>query len=189
LADIAEQTVEHEEPGGLADALIAVRFAGYCVYCDRMVERMPDGSCPEGHPAEAVSGRITLDGSEGVPQLPRFNLAAFLIPPIWGPAHGQWVGAIFLPMWLFMDSIISSADRGGVGTTVAAVVVVGCTLAFGAFFAKRGNGLAYRRVCARMSVDEYVRRERIWAIASVPVAAALVGWALWFHLVFEAAAR
>jgi len=189
LADIAENGAVKDEPGGLDDALIDVRFAGYCVYCDRMVERQPDGSCPKGHPSEAVSGRIPLDGTEDVPQLPRFNLAAFLIPPIWGPAHGQWVGAIFLPMWLFVDSIIASAGRGGAGTTVAAVIVVGCTLAFGAFFAKRGNGLAYRRVCGQMSVEQYVRRERVWAVVSVPVAAALIGWALWFHLVFEAAAR
>ena len=67
-------------------------------------------------------------------------------------------------------------------------MVVGCTLAFEAFFAKRANGLAYRRVCDRMSVEEYVRRERVWAIASVPAAAALIGWALWFHLVFEVGA-
>ncbi len=189
MADVAENSAAPDEPGGLADALIDVRFAGYCTYCDRIVERLPDGSCPGGHPAQVVSGRIPLDANMAVPQLPRFNLAAFLIPPIWGPAHGQWVGAIFLPMWLFMDSIIATAGRGGVWTTAAAFLVVGCTLAFGAFFAKRGNGLAYRRVCAQMSVEEYVRRERVWAIASVPAAAVLVGWALWFHLVFEVSAR
>jgi hypothetical protein len=170
----------------LDDAALPLRTAGYCVACDRLVERAADGSCPNGHPAEAVSGRLLLDGSEPVPQLPRFNLAAFLIPPVWGPAHGQWVGAIFLPIWLFMDSIIASAGRGGVATEIAAAVVVLCTLAFGAFFAKRGNGLAFRRVIGRVSVGEYVRRERLWAIASVPAAALLLGWALWYRLVFAA---
>ena len=175
--------------GGLDDAALDVRFAGYCVYCDRIVERRADGSCPKEHPAGAVSGRIPLEDGEAVPALPRFNLAAFLVPPIWGPAHGQWVGAIFLPIWLFTDSIVASARRGGLVTTIAAVVVVASTLAFAAFFAKRANGLAYRRVCDRMSVEEFVRRQRLWAIASVPAAAAVVGWALWFNLVFEAAAR
>jgi hypothetical protein len=189
LAEATEQpATEHEAMGGLADATLDVRFAGYCVYCDRIVERTADGSCPKGHPAEGISGRIPLIDGEPVPVLPRFNLAAFLIPPIWGPAHGQWVGAIFLPIWLFMDSIIASAGRGGLATMIASSAVVVCTLAFMVFFAMRANGLAYRRVCSRMSVEEYVAGQRWWIIASVPAAAALLGWAIWFHLVFEASA-
>ena len=174
--------------GGLDDVTLEVSFAGYCSYCDRIVKRSVDGSCPEGHPAEAVAGRIPLVEDEAVPELPRFNLAAFLIPPIWGPAHGQWAGAVFLPIWLFMDSIIASAGRGGMVTRVAATVVVVSTLAFGVFFARHANGLAYRRVCERMSVDEYVRGQRVWTVVSIPAAAAIIGWALWFHLVFEVGA-
>ena len=189
MADTAEQPTSSEPIAGRDAAALDMRFAGHCAHCDRIVELVADGSCPEGHPAEAVRGRIPLAEGEAVPALPRFNLAAFLIPPIWGPAHGEWVGAVFLPIWLFADSIIASAGRGGVATSVAAVVVVGCTLAFGGFFAKRANGLAFRRVCGRMSVEEYVRRERRWAIASLPAAAGLIGWVLWFHLVFEVAAR
>lgn len=152
--------------------------------CDRFVVRGLDGSCPEGHPAETVSGRRILGPDEAAPVLPRFNLAAFLIPPIWGPAHGQWVGAIFLPVWLFTDSIIATAGRGGVATGVTATLVVVLTLAFGAFFAKRANGLAYRRVMHRMTAEEYLAAQRRWAIAAVPLAAVLLGWALWFRLVF-----
>ncbi len=165
--------------------MLDVRTAGYCVLCDRLVERAPDGSCPAGHPPQALSGRIPLAAGEAVPRLPRFNLAAFLIPPIWGPAHGQWVGAVFLPIWLFMDSIISTGLRGGVGAKLAASAVVVATVAFGAFFAKRANGLAYRRVCDRMSVETFVRRQRLWAIAAVPLALALLGWAVWFHVAME----
>jgi len=190
LAEPSEQTAPEQPPvGGLDDVTLDVRFAGYCVYCDRIVERQIDGTCPEGHPAEAMSGRIPLIEGEALPTLPRFNLAAFLLPPIWGPAHGQWAGAIFLPIWLFMDSIIASAGRGGVVTMIAATVVVACTLAFEAFFAIRANGLAYRRVCDRMTVDEYIASQRMWYYVSVPVAAALIGWSIWFHVAFDAAAR
>ena len=112
------------------------------------------------------------------------------MPPIWGPAHGQWVGAIFLPIWLFMDSIIAQRgprrsgddDRGGRGRRLHARVR-------GVLRQARATVWRTAACATRMSVDEYVRRERVWAIASVPVAAALIGWALWFHLVFEAAAR
>ena len=175
------------EFGTIDDARIDVRVAGYCALCDRIVERAQDGSCPQGHPAEAVTGRVLLGPREAVPVLPRFNLAAFLVPPIWGPAHGQWVGVVFLPMWLFVDSIVASGGAGGVPTRSASLVVVVATLAFQAFFAKRANGLAWRRVAEKVPVALFARRERWWAIASVPVAAALLGWAVWFHLAFSAA--
>jgi hypothetical protein len=68
-------------------------------------------------------------------------------------------------------------------------IVVASTLAFQAFFAKRANGLAWRRVAEKTAVAQYVSRERVWAIASVPVAAALLGWAAWFHIAFAAGAR
>jgi hypothetical protein len=161
----------------------ALRTAGYCVACDRIVERLPDGTCPNGHARDAIAGRIVLAGDEPVPSLPRFNIGAFVLPPIWGPAHDQWVGAIFLPIWLFMDSILATANAGGIPTQIGAPLVVTVTLALQAFFAKRANGLAYRRVCDKMSVAEYVRRERWWAIACVPVAAILVAWAVWFDFV------
>lgn len=163
-------------------ARIPMRYAGYCVLCDRIVERDEAGACPEGHPSEAVTGHLVLAEDDVVPQLPRFNLAAFLIPPVWGPAHGLWAGAIFLPMWLFADSILRSAGRGAAGI-IGGVVVVGVTLAMMWWFARRANGLAWRRVCDRVSIGEYARRERVWAMVSVPVAVLLLGMALYFDLV------
>lgn len=171
-----------KEPGGLEKARLYLRQAGYCVLCDRIVEREKDGSCPAEHPAEAVTGRIPLDEDESLPCLPRFNLAAFLIPPIWGPAHGQWAGAVFLPIWLFVDSIVATAGEGPLMAGAAAVVVA-VTLAFQAVFARRANGMAYRRVWDQMTVDEFVRRQRLWAFAAVPVALLMLGWAVYFRLV------
>jgi hypothetical protein len=167
----------------LDDARLDVRLAGYCVYCDRIVERADDDRCPEGHPARGIAGRIVLIDDDAVPALPRFNWAAFLIPFLWGPAHGQWVGAIFLPIWLFADSIVSSARSGGAVSTVAALVVASLTLLFGWWFAKRANGLAFRRVIATQTAEEFARRQRIWSIAAVLVATGLLGWAVWFRVV------
>lgn len=178
-----DESSNSTDTAGLDAARLEVRTAGYCVYCDRIVVRNADGSCPEGHPAEGVAGRITLVDDDPVPVLPRFNIAAFVLPIIWGPANGQWIGAIFLPIWLFMDSIISTANTGGIPTQIAAPVVVVLTLAFQAYFAKRANGVAFRRVCGRVSVEQYKRQQRIWAIACVPVAAALLAWAVWYSVV------
>lgn len=167
---------------GVEAARLKLRSAGYCVGCDRIVVRDDEGRCPAGHPSEAISGKILLAGDEPVPQLPRFNWGAFALPPVWGPAHGQWVGVFFLPIWLFADSAIAAAGRNGFTAVMGVFVAIG-TLAFQAFFAKRANGVAWRRVCDRVSVKEFARRERVWAYACVPVGVALLGWAFYYRLV------
>lgn len=175
-------TEDAGRPAGIEAARVHLRHAGYCVHCDRIVERAQDGSCPAGHPAEGVTGRILLADDAPVPGLPRFNLAAFLIPPIWGPAHGQWAGAIFLPLWLFADSVVRSAGVAP-GGWAGAVIVLTATLAAQAWFGKRANGLAWRRVCDRVGVDEFGARQRVWAAVAVPVAAVLLGAAIYFDTV------
>ena len=163
-----------------------VRSVGYCVLCDAIVERTGDGGCLAGHEARAVSGQMVLDPRDPLPVLPRFSLGAFLMPPIWGPAHGQWAGAFFLPIWLFADSAIVAAARGGGLQWIGAAVVIAGTLGFEYFFARKANGVAYRRVMGTMSVAEFTRRERIWGYAMIPLAAALIGWGLYFDLVLSA---
>ncbi len=168
---------------GLGAARVSLRQAGYCVVCDRIVERVPDGSCPQGHPAPGVTGHVLLDDGEPVPSLPRFNLAAFLLPMIWGPAHGQWAGVVFLPLWLFADSIVRSSASFGPVARVASWLVVAVTVAMAAFFAKRANGLAWRRTWERVSVERFAARQRVWAAVAVPVFAFLLGGALYFDLI------
>lgn len=157
------------------------RTAGYCVGCDRLVVRTESGACPEGHPAEAVSGFIMLADTQEIPRLARFNLAAFLLPFIWGPAHGQWAGMIFLPLWLFTDSIIRSAAASPAGIAGSAFAVAG-TLIVSAWFGKRANGLGWRRVADRVSVHDFMRVQRLWAIVAVPVAVALVAGAAYYDI-------
>ncbi len=160
-----------------------MRQAGYCVHCDRIVERVSDGSCPAGHPAAGIAGRIVLGDGEQTPALPRFNVAAFLLPMLWGPVHGQWVGVVFLPLWVFTDSIVRSASSLGVGGRIAAGFAVLATLAMAGWFGKRANGVGWRRVCDRVSVARYAQRQRVWAVVSVPVAALLVGSVVYFNVV------
>lgn len=160
---------------------MAQRSAGYCVYCDRLVVRTESGTCPKGHPAEGVSGRILLTDGEETPRLPPFNVAAFALPFIWGPAHGQWTGAVFLPLWLFTDSIVRTSTRSPAGVA-GAVFAVGVTLMMAAWFGKRANGLAWRRVADTRSVPQYARIQRRWALVAVPVALVLVAGAVYYDV-------
>jgi hypothetical protein len=192
---IADETSKIGAPGrdapvgSLDDARLDLRSVGYCVICERLVERRADGRCADGHLPEAVHGQMLLTADEPLPVLPRFNLAAFLIPLFWGPANGQWVGAFFLPIWLFADSAIVSAVQRGGWMYIAAVVVACGTLGFQYFFARHANGVAFRRVIGRQSVEEYLHRQRIWAVVAIPIAAALLGWAIYFDLVLRTALK
>lgn len=183
-AEVPAAALADAPAGGLDDARLDLRTAGYCVHCDALVERRPDGTCPAGHPAEAIAGHLVLADGDPVPTLPRFNLGAFLIPPVWGPAHRVWAGAIFLPIWLFADSVLVSAARhGGVGQWIGAALVLLATIGFEYFFARRANGVAFRRVMHKMPAEEFARRERMWGYVAIPCAIALIGWGVYFDLV------
>lgn len=169
---------------GVEAARIELRTAGYCAFCDRIVERTSTGGCPQGHDGAAVVGRILLAPGQEPPALPRFSVAAFLLPPIWGPAHGQWAGAIFLPLWLFLDNTVRAAVEHPSGLTLPPAIVASlATVAAMLWFGKRGNGLAWRRVSTRHSPAEYARRERVWTVLSVPLFLVLAGLAVYYDAV------
>ena len=41
--------------------------------------------------------------------IPRLNIGALFLPPIWGPAHGMWAAILFYPIWLFADNMFYAA--------------------------------------------------------------------------------
>ncbi|MEG0459959.1 MAG: viscotoxin-A3, partial [Gordonibacter sp.] len=41
--------------------------------------------------------------------IPRLNIGALFLPPIWGPAHGFWASILFYPVWLFADNTFYAA--------------------------------------------------------------------------------
>ena len=43
--------------------------------------------------------------------LPRLNIGALLMPPIWGPAHGFWVTILYYPAWLLADNVFYAAAQ------------------------------------------------------------------------------
>ena len=150
------------------------RHAGHCIVCNRMVERRADGSCPAGHAPAAVAGDIELAQGEGLPRLPGFNWGAFLLPPIWGVVHGMWAGIFFVPLWVFVDNAMKATAGRAVWMQVLAWLTLAGTLAFQFEYGRTANRLAWRKACERMTLSDYVRRQRLWAAGGAVVAVALV---------------
>ena len=57
--------------------------------------------------------------------LPRFNIGAFLMPGIWGPAHGFWVCILFYPLYVFIDNLFFGAFVDPQPWKVAVAVLAG----------------------------------------------------------------
>jgi hypothetical protein len=176
---------------------------GYCQHCNAIVARNEQGFCkPAGHPPEGVYGLVDLTEEGQVPyELPRFNWAAALMPPVWGVMHGAWAGFIVLPLWLFVDSVISAAVyKIPAGTPpltrvlvwAVTVLVVAGTAGLMYWFGRRGWGIAWRRTFGKnadgldtnaASIKTFIARERRWFWICAPLfvvifALAGVYWAL-----------
>lgn len=115
-------------------------------------------------------------------QLPKLSIGALFMPPIWGPAHGIWATIFFYPLWIFADSCFMAAyKQGGIAILFAVLVGLGTALVT-VWFAVTSQKPAYLRVADRVSIEVYLRRERIWAIVSIAIALILLFAATYFNL-------
>ncbi len=119
--------------------------------------------------------------------IPRFNLAAFLLPPIWGPVHGFWATLFFYPLWIFVDNLLYAVYIDPTPFTVIMAVVAILALAAGtAAFSVVSQPLAYHRAAAKgVSKEQYLKRQRIWAVVCSVLAIAMLVFATYFNLVLR----
>jgi hypothetical protein len=116
--------------------------------------------------------------------LPRVNWAAFLLPPIWGPAHGFWVSILFYPAWLVCDNVIYGAYVAPswfsiLFAVLAFVIMFAITLAFAII----GQPIAAHRAQDKgVSREKYLKRQRIWAICSLIGGIILIVFATYYNL-------
>lgn len=121
--------------------------------------------------------------------LPRINLGALFMPGIWGPAHGFWVCILFYPLWVFVDNMIFGAYANPSTwsialAVIAAAVMIGLTIAF----ALVSQPFAAHRAEDRgVSREEYLKRERIWAVVCIIIAVVAVAWASYYNLTIRTA--
>lgn len=116
--------------------------------------------------------------------VPRFNIGAFLLPPIWGPAHGIWITILYYPAWLFMDNILYETYRNPtpllvIAALAASLALLALTIAFAVF----SQPYALKRALSLGKTKEkYLSNQRKWAIGCIVGAALMLGWATYYNL-------
>lgn len=134
-------------------------------------------------PYELTDEQIRVERAflEGVP---RFNIAAFLMPAIWGPAHGIWVAILYYPLWLVADNCFVNAlvARTPFSIVLAVIVAVGLLAMTVAFSIVSQPFALHRAVDLGVSKETYLHRQRIWAVAMAVVAAVALIAATYYNL-------
>lgn len=116
--------------------------------------------------------------------LPRFNVAAFLLPPIWGPAHGFWITILYYPIWLLMDNLFYATFTDPAPLSVALsifalVLLVGLTVVFAIVSQPLA---AHRAEDQGVSRTAYLKRQRVWAIGCAIGAVIMLTLATFYNL-------
>ena len=122
--------------------------------------------------------------ADAVRALPRVNLAALFLPPVWGPAHGLWVSIAFYPLWIVADTcfVNAFAERTPLAVAAAALVFVILT-ALTAGFSVVSQRYAFARARAMgLAPDAYLRRQRIWAAVCIPLGLAMIAAATYYNV-------
>ncbi len=116
--------------------------------------------------------------------IPRLNLAAFLLPPIWGPAHGFWVTILFYPIWIFADNTFYAAYSNPTFLSlILALLVFVVLVALTAAFSILGQPFAAHRAAERgKTKEEYLRRQRQWAVGCAIAGCVLLIAATYYNL-------
>ena len=116
--------------------------------------------------------------------LPRFNWAAFLMPPIWGPAHGIWIAIAFYPLWLIADNVfyLAWSEPSPISITIA-VSVFAMMLALTIGFAIVSQPFAAHWSEARgISRERYLKRQKWWVLVSAIIGIAFIVFATIYNI-------
>lgn len=121
---------------------------------------------------------------EGVP---RINIGALFLPPVWGPAHGIWSTILFYPIWLFADNSFYAAysQHTLLSIVIAALVFASLTAGTVAFSIISQHVSLIRAVDKGMSKSDYLKRERKWSIVCVIVGVVMLVAATYYNVVIR----
>ena len=116
--------------------------------------------------------------------MPRVNIGARVMPPIWGAAHGMWATIIFYPLWIVADTCFVNAIAFHTPVAIALGILVFAMLTAGTVaFSVASQPFALHRALSRgVSKETYLKRQKIWAVASVVVGLIAIALATYYNL-------
>ena len=119
--------------------------------------------------------------------VPRFNIGAFLMPPIWGPAQGLWITILYYPAWVFMDNILYATFANPTPLMVVAAIAASLLLlAVTIVFAMFSQPYALKRALSRgKTKEQYLSNQRKWAVACLIIAIVMLGFATYYNMVIR----
>lgn len=119
--------------------------------------------------------------------LPRLNVGALVMPAVWGPVHGFWITILYYPAWLLADNLFYSTfiDPTMLGIVLSismALILAAVTVAF----AIVSQPIAAHRALERgVSREQYLKRQRIWAVVCIVIAIIFITFATIYNLDFR----
>jgi hypothetical protein len=119
--------------------------------------------------------------------IPRINIGALFLPPIWGPAHGFWATILFYPLWLFADNVFYAAysEPTTLSVVIALLVLVMLLVGTVAFAIVSQPYAAHKAASRGVTKDDYLHRERIWAVVSVMVGFVMLAAATYYNMMIR----
>lgn len=116
--------------------------------------------------------------------LPRFNIGALFLPPIWGPAHGMFLTLLWYPVWLFADNVFFAAySVQSTISIVMAVLTAAILVLFTFYFSYAIQPRAAIHCIERgMTKEQFQKRQRIWAVVSVIGGLVMIAAATYYNL-------
>lgn len=120
--------------------------------------------------------------------MPPLNIGALFMPPIWGPAHGFWITILYYPGWLFADNVFYEAiTKHTVMSIIFAVIIFVTLVVVTLVFARLSQPTAAHRAIdsGKMTKEQYIKRQRIWAVCCVILAVIMIILATYYNLVIR----
>ena len=119
-----------------------------------------------GEMGEPLTDEQIAEEEKFLAGLPRVNLGALFLAPVWGPAHGMWAAFLFFVAWLFADNVIYAAtvEPTAMNVVLAVLMAAGLVAATVVFAIVAQPFAAHRAENMGVSRETYLRRERIWAV-------------------------
>lgn len=120
--------------------------------------------------------------------LPRFNIGALFLPPIWGPAHGLFLTLLWYPVWLFADNLFFAAySVGSTFSYIAAILAFVILTLFTFYFAYAIQPRAALCCIERgKTKEQFQRRQKIWAVVGIIVGILMLAFATYYNLCLRA---